>query len=387
MRRAAFVTSPELWQHGHGPQHPMKPERLRRTFELLSELGALEAENVQVLEARPATPDELALFHTEEYIEVTRQLSEEATAISERSSTGKAPAPASEFSLPAGRYGFGPGDNPVFAGMYQSEALKTGAALQAAELIIDGQCEVAFSYGGGLHHAGSEFASGFCVFNDCAVAIQWLLERGQRVAYVDIDVHHGDGVQNAFYDSDQVLTISIHQDPRTLFPGTGFVEETGEGSGEGFCINVPLPPLTYDEPYLRAFYEIVPAALERFGADIVVTQLGVDTHYSDPLASLALTTDAHELLYRALEGLAPRWLALGGGGYAIELVPRSWALAFGVMSGQTLQKTLPKGYQERYGGRYLRDQEQPKLSEAIRLRVDEVVDELIRQVKQIHHLP
>ncbi len=364
----------------------MKPERLRRTFELLGELGALEADNVQVIEARMATPDELALFHSDDYIEVTRKLSEEATVISERSPAGKAPPPTSEFSLPAGRYGFGPGDNPVFAGMYESEAMKTGSSLQAAELLYGDQCDVAFSYSGGLHHGGREFASGFCVFNDCAVAIEWLLERGQRVAYVDIDVHHGDGVQSAFYDTDQVLTISIHQDGRTLFPGTGFVEETGEGAGEGYSMNVPLPPLTYDEPYLRAFSEIVPPALERFGADVVVTQLGVDTHHTDPLASMALTTDAHELLYRALEGLAPRWLALGGGGYAIDLVPRSWALAFGVMSGQRLQKTLPKDYQQRYGGRYLRDQEQPKLSEAIRMRVDEVVDETIKQVKSVHSL-
>lgn len=368
MRRAAFVTSPKLWAHGHGPQHPMKPERLQRTFELLSELGALGAGNVSVIEARMATAEELALFHTEQYIDVTRRLS------------------GGDLSQPAGRYGFGPGDNPVFTDMYETETIKVGSTLQAAELLFEQQCDVAFSYAGGLHHGGPDFASGFCVFNDCAVAIQWLLDRGMRVAYVDIDVHHGDGVQNAFYQTDQVLTISMHQDGRTLFPGTGFIEETGEGDGAGYSLNVPLPPLTYDEPYLRAFGEIVPPALERFGADIVVTQLGVDTHYTDPLASLALTTAAHEQVFRALAGLAPRWLALGGGGYAVELVPRSWALAFGVMSEQTLPETLPPEYQRHYGGTHLRDQQQPELSEAIRLRVDEAVDQVIAQVKSSHGL-
>jgi acetoin utilization protein AcuC len=346
----------------------MKPERLRRTFELLKELGTLESDGVQIVEPQIATEDELALFHTEEYIEVTRGLSR------------------GNGDLPGSRYGYGPGDNPVFSGMYETEGLKVGSALTGARMLLADECDVAFSYGGGMHHGGPDFASGFNVFNDCAVAIQWLLDQGQRVAYVDIDVHHCDGVQDAFYESDRVLTISLHQDGRTLFPGTGFVEETGKDEGVGFSVNVPLPPLTFNEPYLRAFDEIVPPMLRRFEADILVTQLGVDTHYTDPLASLALTTQLHQQLYEKLEQLAPRWLALGGGGYAIDVVPRSWSLAFAAMSGQQLRKTLPTEYRKLYGGHYIHDRQQPDLSEAIRLRVDEVVDGIIGQVKQAHRI-
>jgi len=368
MRRAVFLSSPELWERGHGPQHPLKPERLRRTFELLEEYGALAVPNMRVIQPRSAKPEELALFHTQDYIRVARALS------------------SGELNLPAGSYGFGPGDNPIFAGMYETEALKVGSALQAAELLFRGDCEVAFSYSGGLHHAGPDFASGFCVFNDCAVAIQWLVDQGLRVAYIDIDVHHGDGVQNAFYDSDRVLTISLHQDPRTLFPGTGFVAEIGRGSGTGYSVNVPLPPLTFDDAYLRAFEAIVPPLLRRFSPDIVATQLGVDTHYTDPLANLALTTHGQLALFQALDGLAPRWLAFGGGGYAVDLVPRSWALAFGVMSGQQLPEELPSGYQQEYGGSLLEDAAGPQFSGPVRLRVSAAVDEVIDQVSRLHSI-
>jgi acetoin utilization protein AcuC len=346
----------------------MKPERLKRTFELLDSAGALRADNVRVVEPRMATEDELALFHTPKYIEITRQLSN------------------GDQNLPAEQYGFGPGDNPVFSGMYDSEALKVGSSLQAAQLLHEGACDVAFSFGGGLHHGGPDFASGFCVFNDCAVAIQWLLDEGHRVAYIDVDVHHGDGVQNAFYDTDRVLTISLHQDGRTLFPGTGFVDETGTGRGAGYSVNVPLPPLTFDEVYLRAFRELIPPLLKRFEPDVVVSQLGTDTHYTDPLASLAMTTNGQQAVYAQLDELAPKWLALGGGGYAIDVVPRSWALAFGEMSGQELPKSLPKAYRSTYGGKFLRDQQGPDLKDAVRFRVDEAVDTVIVAVKHAHNL-
>ena len=368
MRNAVILSSPGLWQYGHGPQHPMKPERLKRTFELLDAAGTLRADNVTVVEPRMATEDELALFHTPKYIDVTRQLSN------------------GNQNLPAEKYGFGPGDNPVFSGMYETEALKVGSSLQAAQLLHEGTCDVAFSFSGGLHHGGPDFASGFCVFNDCAVAIQWLLDEGLSVAYIDVDVHHGDGVQNAFYDTDRVLTISLHQDGRTLFPGTGFVDETGKSKGAGYSVNVPLPPLTYDEVYLRAFKELVPPLVKRFEPDVVVTQLGADTHYTDPLASLALTTDGQQSVYKLLSELAPKWLALGGGGYAIDVVPRSWALAFGEMSGQELPKSLPKSYRTTYGGKYLRDQQGPDLKDGVRFRVDEAVDTVIASVKRTHNV-
>jgi acetoin utilization protein AcuC len=174
---------------------------------------------------------------------------------------------------------------------------------------------------------------------------------------VDIDVHHGDGVQDAFYETDRVLTISLHQDGRTLFPGTGFVAEAGIGVGQGYSVNVPLPPYTDDDSYLWAFHQVVPPLLDRFEADILVTQLGVDTHYKDPLAQVAMTTRGQTALFEALRQLAPRWLALGGGGYDISVVPRSWSLAFGVMSRQTFPDPLPAAYQAEYGGEWLRDRE------------------------------
>lgn len=337
MRQAVFLTSPEVWKFGHGPNHPLKPQRLQRTVELLQQYRAFKPSNVQVLAPRQATEEELALFHTPEYIQVVKVLS----------SGGSIPDMSS--------YGFGSGDNPIFTGMRESEAVKVGSTLQGAEMLVRGECDVAFSYSGGLHHGSTARASGFCVFNDAAVAIHWLVQQNLRVAYVDIDVHHGDGVQQAFYDSDQVLTISLHQDGRTLFPGTGGVEEIGVGVGTGYSVNVPLPPGTSDDTYLWAFHEVVPPLLERFNADIVVTQLGVDTHYLDPLAELALTTRGHTALFEALAQMAPRWLALGGGGYNLSVVPRSWTLAWGVMSGQNFPNHLPDDYRFKYGGDDLQD--------------------------------
>lgn len=368
MRQIVFLSSPEVWQRGHGPEHPLKPERLQRTHELLAEYGAFEAPNVRLVAPRLATKDELLLFHTAEYVDVVQALS------------------GGERTIPAWRYGFGPGDNPIFKGMYDSEGLKVGSALQAAERLLNNECDVAFSYSGGLHHGGPALASGFCVFNDAAVAIQWLLEHGQRVAYVDIDVHHGDGVQDAFYDIDRVLTISLHQDPRTLFPGTGFVSEAGAGKGEGYCVNVPLPPYTDDDNYLWAFRQIVPPLLNRFSADVVVTQLGVDTHIQDPLASLALTTEGQSALFSRLAEMAPKWLALGGGGYAMDVVPRAWTLAVGVMAGIQWPEELPPGYRARYGGRWLRDREPVHLDERLIQQVKGRVEEVVETLKKIHEL-
>ncbi|MBN1890459.1 MAG: acetoin utilization protein AcuC [Thermoflexales bacterium] len=376
MRKAIFLSSPALWQHGHDHDHPLKPERLQRTFELLSEYEAFNAPNVRLLEPRPATQDELELFHTHDYVEAVQALSAgDGGPLGNGGPLGK-----------AAQYHFGPGDNPIFAGMYESESLKVGSTVMGAHLVASGECDVAFSFSGGMHHARPNFASGFCVFNDAAVAIHWLLSQGLRVAYVDIDVHHGDGVQAAFYTSNQVLTISLHQDGQTLFPGSGFVDEIGTGAGKGYSVNVPLPPYTDDDSYLWAFHQVVPPMLKRFQADIVVTQLGVDTHYQDPLAHLGLTTAGHSTLFEALEALAPRWLALGGGGYNLNVVPRSWTLAFGVMSGQSFPEALPASYQSKYGKGYLLDWEKPRLQHGVRERVRESVEAVVAAVKQRHKI-
>lgn len=369
MRRSAFITAPELWTHGHGPQHPLKPERLQRTHELLASYGALDADQVMVVQPEVPTKEELALFHTHEYLQVVHELS------------------AGRMLDQAHRFGFGPGDNPIFSGMADSEGLKVGGALTGAKSLLDGICDVAFNYAGGLHHAGPDIASGFCVFNDGAVAIHWLLQQGLRVAYVDIDVHHGDGVQHAFEDTDRVLTISLHQSGQTLFPGTGFANEIGRGAGQGYAINVPLPPYTDDESYLWAFHQIVPPAIQRFKPDLLVTQLGVDTHFLDPLANLTLTTYGHMALFEALSACSPGlWLALGGGGYNLDVVPRSWALAFAVMSGQTLPARLPEQFRQRYGGSSLHDEELPRYEEPMRMLIRGRVHEIVGHVCRLHHI-
>jgi len=348
MTKAAFICSPDLWQRGHGVTHPLKPERLQRTYELLAAYGAFDGQESTLVQPRQATREEIGLFHTEEYVEVVRGLSQGERGLNPR------------------RYNFGPGDNPVFPEMYETEALKVGSALVAAELVVSAQVDVAFSFGGGLHHAGPANASGFCVFNDAAVAIHWLLQKGLRVAYIDIDAHHGDGVQNAFYETDRVLTISLHETGLYLFPGTGFGEEVGRGAGCGYAVNLPLGPYTDDEVYLWAFEEFVPPLVRRFRPDVVVSQLGVDTHYRDPLTHLCLTTSGYVAAVTTIKELAPRWLALGGGGYDVDVVARAWTLAYGVMSGQEFPDNLPPAYAEKYGQGSLRDHEKPRISSELR---------------------
>ena len=247
--------------------------------------------------------------------------------------------------------------------MYETEGLKVGAALVGAELVAEGRAQAAFSFAGGMHHARPALASGFCVFNDVAVAIHRLVRQGLRVAYVDIDVHHGDGVQAAFYDTDQVLTISLHQAGILFYPGTGFPEELGTGAGYGYSINLPFLIYTGEELYLWAFRQVVPPLVRQFAPDVLVTQLGVDTHYRDLLGSLLLTTHGYVALVEELRTLAGgigRWLAFGGGGYAVDVVPRAWTLAYGLMSGQTFPDELPPAYSERYGPGRLHDAEGPE---------------------------
>jgi acetoin utilization protein AcuC len=341
--RSAFLCSPALWVHGHGDAHPMRPERLEMTYELLQAYGAFEREGAAPIAPAPASEDELALWHTHEYIDAVRRLS------------------AGDTTVPARRYNLGPGDNPVFPGMYESESLKVGATLQAARMVAAGGCEVAFSYAGGLHHAMAARASGFCVFNDAAVAIRWLVREGRRVLYVDVDAHHGDGVQAAFYDSDRAMTLSFHESGRYLFPGTGFTDEIGVGAGRGYSANVPLLPYTDDAAYLAAFDAVVPVLAERFAPDVLVTQLGIDTHYQDPLTHLALTTHGYAALVRSFHDMGLPWVALGGGGYNVHTVARAWTLAYGIMSEHEFSDEIPAPYAERYGDRWLHDRGGPRL--------------------------
>ncbi|MER6810994.1 acetoin utilization protein AcuC [Spirillospora sp. NPDC000708] len=309
-----------LVSYDFGPGHPMNPVRVELTMALARELGVLDRSNVRVSEFETADDKLLRLVHEEAYI----------AAVKHAGATG----------LPEPRYGLGTDDNPVFLGMHDASALVTGASVAAAEAVWTGRAEHAANVSGGLHHALSGAASGFCVYNDPAVAIAWLLENGaERVAYVDIDVHHGDGVQAAFYDDPRVLTISLHETPRTLFPGTGFPTETG---ADGTAVNVSLPPGTNDASWLRAFDAVVPQLLRRFRPQVLVTQQGADSHALDPLAHLILTVDGQRTAYAALHRLAHetaggRWILTGGGGYElVQVVPRAWTHLLAEASGDPI---------------------------------------------------
>lgn len=362
---------------------------------MLQAYHAFDDETSRVAPPRPATDDELCLFHTPDYVEAVRCLSQPVPRPAGPSQGGLAGGHGSEPVVDPARYHFGPGDNPIFPGMFQSEALKVGAALVGVELLLSGQAEIAFSFGGGLHHAGPDRASGFCVFNDPAIAIHRLLDAGLRVAYADIDAHHGDGVQAAFYNTDRVLTISFHETGITLFPGTGFMDELGEGAGYGYSVNFPFPPYTDDEPYLEAFRALVPPLVRRFAPDVVVSQLGCDTHWRDPLTHMNLTMHAYEAVVREIKSLAPSWLALGGGGYDLSVVPRAWTLAYGVMIEREFPDELPHAIEHppspsagqdmaaSYELGRLRDQRGPFIAEDTRRQVRQIVAAQINHLRQV----
>ncbi|HYS31238.1 MAG TPA: acetoin utilization protein AcuC [Streptosporangiaceae bacterium] len=319
-----------LTSYNFGPGHPLAPIRVELTIELARALGVLDGEGVTVAAPPPATDAELGYVHDAGYIEAVRQ-------------AGRAE------SIPvAGRYGLGTEDDPIFPGMHEASALVAGATLAAARAMWSGRAEHGVSIAGGLHHAMRDHASGFCVYNDPAIAIAWLLAQGaERVAYVDIDVHHGDGVQAAFYDDPRVLTISLHESPRTLFPGTGRPSETGGPDAEGSAVNVALPAGTRDAGWLRAFHAVVPPLLRAFRPRVLVSQHGCDTHWMDPLANLELTIDAQRAAHAAIHALAHetaggRWLLTGGGGYeVVQVVPRTWTHLLAEAAGRPVDPAIP----------------------------------------------
>ncbi|RJL22536.1 acetoin utilization protein AcuC [Bailinhaonella thermotolerans] len=319
MSRAVRVVWDEaLTSYDFGRGHPLAPVRVELTMALSRELGVLD--RVTLGGCAAAGDERLATVHHRDYIEAVKRVSE----------TGEG-----DLS-----WGLGTADNPVFSGMHEASALVAGATLEAARLVWGGDAEHAVNVAGGLHHAMPGTASGFCVYNDPAIAIAWLLENGAgRVAYVDVDVHHGDGVQAIFYDDPRVLTISLHEHPRTLFPGTGLPTETG---ADFSAVNVALPAGTGDAGWLRAFHAIVPPLLREFRPEVLVTQHGCDSHALDPLAHLMLSVDGQRAAYRALHELAHetaggRWVATGGGGYElVQVVPRAWTHLIAEASGHPL---------------------------------------------------
>lgn len=293
-----------------GPGHPMDPKRLLLTMRLVRAFGL--DQKLDVVSAEPAGDSMLRLVHHPDYLQAVKDASEQ-------------PRHAPE------RYGIGTTDTPAFAGMHEASALIAGQSTAAAEAIWSGATQHAVNFAGGLHHAMAARAAGFCVYNDASVAIARLLELGaRRVAYIDTDVHHGDGVQTAFWDDPRVLTVSVHEHPRSLFPGTGWPEESGSEDAPGSAANIALPAGTTDERWLRALHAVVPELLAAFRPEVLVTQHGADTHIEDPLAHFALSLDAQRSAMEACHDWAHthadgRWLALGGGGYAVvDVVPRSW---------------------------------------------------------------
>ncbi|MEU9142250.1 acetoin utilization protein AcuC [Streptomyces sp. NPDC048404] len=321
--RAQLMWDEAVTGYDFGPEHPMDPVRLRLTKGLVDAFGLDRA--VDVVAAKPAGDSTLRLVHREDYVAAVRAASAD-------------PGSADPS------YGLGTMDDPAFAGMHEVSAMIAGQSVGAAEAVWRGEALHAVNFAGGLHHAMPGGASGFCIYNDAALAIARLLELGaERVAYIDVDVHHGDGVQAAFWEDPRVLTISLHEHPRTLFPQTGWPEETGAGGAEGTAVNVALPAGTGDAGWLRAFHAVVPELIADFRPQVLVTQHGADTHFEDPLAHLAVSLDAQRAVQVACHDLAHtyadgRWVALGGGGYAVvEVVPRSWTHLVAVAAGRPVE--------------------------------------------------
>ena len=311
-----------------GAGHPLAPVRVELTMALASSFGIFDEPSVVLMTPRSATEDELGLVHDPGYIAAVRH--------------------AGQTGRPDVRRGLGTPDDPVFPGMHEASALVAGATLAAARAVWTGEADHGANVAGGLHHAMRGNASGFCVYNDPAIAISWMLGQGaERIAYVDLDVHHGDGVQAAFYDDPRVLTISMHEHPATLFPGTGLPSETGRGEGLGTAVNVALPPGTGDAGWLRALDAIVPPLIRAFRPEVLVSQHGCDTHRLDPLAHLELSLDAQRHAQTVLHKLAHevtggRWLATGGGGYElVRVVPRCWTHLLAEAAGKAIEPIAP----------------------------------------------
>ncbi len=345
-RGAGFVWDERIVHHVYRDDHPLKPIRLVGVRDTLDALGAFGLPDARVLTPRSATRDEIERIHAPEYVEAVMQASAD---------------PDSDYS----EYGLElSGDTPPFAGMHEVSLLTTGGTLTAMEEVLSGRLRVAVNYSGGLHHAMRRRASGFCIYNDPAIVCAALADRGMRVAYVDVDAHHGDGVQAAFYETDRVLTISLHESGRSLFPGTGFANERGRGAGAGYSINVALPAFTDDAAYLRAFDAVVPELLARYRPDVLVTQQGIDPHYTDPLTHLQISTRAREHIVGAFRATPYPWVAMGGGGYALDAVRRTWALEYLVMLGADVPAEL-------------HDTDAPEWSGAERRTIDEMTDDAV----------
>jgi acetoin utilization protein AcuC len=349
MARSAFLYSDEYLDYHLSDQHPLQQRRLLMLDRLLDAYGAFENGSVERVAPTSASEADIAQCHNEDFIRAVQAAS------------------AGERRPDLYRYGLGPGDTPAFPGIWEASLLYVGASLDCAQRVLSGENQTAFNPSGGLHHAFRSRAAGFCTFNDCAIAAYPFLDAGKKVAYLDIvDAHHGDGVQALFYDDPGVLTISFHETGRTLFPGTGFPEEIGEGEGKGYSINVPLAPFSTDEHYQAAYHEVAEPALAAFDPDFIILQVGADAHWEDPLAHLALTSQGWLSLAEKVIARDKPLIALGGGGYNQKTVARLWTLLQAALAGVSLPDTTPSSYASEWGITHLHDLEKPVISEADR---------------------
>lgn len=318
-----FIYSDKLLTYRFSDQHPFNQLRLALTLDLLKESETITEQ--QIIQPRIATEDELLLNHDLAFIEAVKHAGTATLA-----------------SKIAESFGLGTEDNPIFPHMHEASALLVGGTLTAVDYVMEGKAQHALHLGGGLHHGFKGKASGFCIYNDCSVAIKYIQKKyDAKVLYVDTDAHHGDGVQWSFYDDDSVCTLSIHETGRYLFPGTGNTNEWGHGKGYGYSFNVPVDAFTEDDSFIECYSTVFQEIAEYFKPDVIITQNGADAHYFDPLTHLSVTMDtyrqipklAHELAHKYCNG---RWIAVGGGGYDIwRVVPRAWSLIWHEMTGQT----------------------------------------------------
>jgi acetoin utilization protein AcuC len=329
--KTGLIWEEKFLDYNFGPQHPLRPIRVKLTYELMQSKGILQQESVEVVKPHLASREEILLFHEEDYVRLVEQYSKKGSGLLDM------------------------GDTPAFKGCYEATSLVVGASIVAADDVMSGRLSHAFNPSGGLHHAHPERASGFCIFNDPAVAIAHLKSRYdlKRIVYLDIDAHHGDGVMYGYYDDPTVLDIDFHESGRYLFPGTGFPYEIGSGQGRGLKLNIPLPPSTGDEAYLDGFQQVVPDALKKFRPEIILVQCGADGHQDDRLAHLRLTTKVYAEVISQMHDFAHdlcsgRLLLFGGGGYTLANVPRVWTVAFSTLAGVKPSDEIPSDWSKTF---------------------------------------
>lgn len=309
-------------QYKFSDWHPMHPARLELTYRLSEQLEVFKGPNVRIEPPAVANDAVIATVHDQAFIDQVRKVSLDPSIVAED-------------------FGLGTDDDPVFAGMHEAAARIVGGSVIAADAIMDESTVRAVNFAGGMHHAARGKASGFCIYNDAAVAIHRMLERGaQRVVYIDVDAHHGDGTESIFWDDERVLTISIHESGLSLFPGTGFANEIGGSKAEGSAVNVALPAMTSDAGWMRAFHAVVPQLVRAFKPEVIVSQHGCDAHRDDDMTNLKLSVDAQRQVALDISQLADelcegRWLATGGGGYNVTaVVPRTWTHLTAIVAGK-----------------------------------------------------